>query len=323
LRCKGHGKRKILAVLRHRDDVQVHTPPALEAVERSKLQSFADLSQPIRSEVEHNQTVAVFQAPAVGIADHAGLHEFIAGVLGIGRQDRVDRRTKPLAQPVEQEFVRPLGTIPTLVTVHGPIAPDDRRDPSDPSLLDRMFQGAQEFDARTRRGVAAIGDRVDQDPFGRQPYLGGHLEQSHDVLVGSVHASVRNQPHQVQLFPFSQGALHAFAQGAVGGKGTVLDGLVDTADVLVDHPPRPQVHVPHFAVAHDPQWQADFLAASREQAMRVARLQFVEVRRTFEHGIARGVLTLSPTIQDNEQQGRDFHGFEMADLGWRVAGRPA
>ena len=91
-----------------------------------------------------------------------------------------------------------------------------------------------------------------------------HLDQRHEVPQVAVDAARRNQPDQVQRLSALAALEHCVDKRTILEEIAVHDALVDTSQILVDNPPRPQVHMPHLRVSHLAGRQSDRFAGRDE-----------------------------------------------------------
>ena len=66
----------------------------------------------------------------------------------------------------------------------------------------------------------------------------------------AVHATGREEAKDVYGGLSGYGSINRIGEGWVAGKGTILDGFVDSGDALVNDTPGPQAHMSDFGVAH-------------------------------------------------------------------------
>ena len=308
LRREGHREGKVPAVLGHGDQVEPDASAALEAVEVVEGQGHADLPHPVGAEVEAQQAIPVGQAPLARIADDAGLHELVPhpGLVGVGQG--LLHRVPPLAHAREEELVGPLDAVPAVVAIHAVVAAHHRGHPAHAGIAQIALEHLQEGGPRARRRVATVGDGVDQHPVPGQTACGGHLQEAAQVILAGVHPPRADQAQEVQGAAPLPHPVHQAGQRSVLVEAPVPDGVVDPADVLVHDAARPQVEVPHLAVAHEAQGQPDLLARGREQRVRVALQQPVEVGGVGLHGVVVDRLAAAESVQDHQEQRAALHG---------------
>ena len=114
--------------------------------------------------------------------------------VGIG--DRLGRGARAEAGAVDDRVVRALRPVPAAIAVHRPVAAGDARDGGAPA--EARLELRQEGVGGTRRRVAAVGERVEANPVGREAATSGELDHRDDVLVDGVDAAGSDEPHQVQ-----------------------------------------------------------------------------------------------------------------------------
>ncbi len=92
----------------------------------------------------------------------------------------------------------------------------------------------------------------------------GELQELAEVPIRAVHASIGNEPQEVQLPTLANDTLHQGAKGAIGRELTVTDGLVNAGDIHVHRTARAQIQMAHLAVAHQAQGQTHLVTRGRE-----------------------------------------------------------
>ena len=169
---------------------------------------------------------------------------------------------------VDQEVVCRLDPLPAPVAIHRVVAALDRRDPA--------RHPRQEFERAPRRHVAAVQERVNDHP--RDVLAPGELEERGEMLHVRVHATGREQAHQVKRSLAARGRAGC-AEGAVREERPIVDRVVDADEILVLHVAGAHDHVTNLAVAHDPVRQTDIAAARPHRGVRAALPQPAELRR--------------------------------------------
>ena len=120
-----------------------------------------DLAHTVGPKIQTEQGVASPQAAVRG--DHCRQHELIAQRLGIGRLQRVMRRMEPLPLAMRQHVVGQGGAVPSMVAIHGVIAPGDRGDFAHTGLAHHRFYRSEILRCHPGARIAAIGDGVISD----------------------------------------------------------------------------------------------------------------------------------------------------------------
>ena len=112
-----------------------------------------------------------------------------------------------------------------------------------------------------------------------------------------MHAAIGHKSKQMQLASSGARILHGIEQHGVVEKFAVLDHQLNARRIHVNDPPRPDIQVPNFAVAHLSVGQADVRAASVNQRVRIFAKQAVIGRLAGKRdGIGLGFGAVSPAI---------------------------
>ena len=239
----GHGG----VVLGHADvvDGEAAIPP-LEAVELVVHEDAGHLAGAVRPEVDEHHRVPFGHAAA--LAGDAGHHELVGDAVGIAALDALFPVAGLLALAVDKGGVGFLLAVPVLVAVHGVVAAGDGGDLADADGVQLVLDVLQEALAVVGVGVAAVHDGMDVHVFGAQGL--GHIQQAEQVLLMAVDAAGAHQAHEVDGLARVDGRLHVADQDGVLLHLTVLDGLGDQGQLLVDDAARADVGVAYLRVAH-------------------------------------------------------------------------
>ena len=177
--------------------------------------------------------------------------EFVCDPLPVAGFERRRRRVgKRLALAPREQVVRLFDPFPSLVPVHGVVAPCDRCNPPRPDFLRLFLEIAHIPEAAVRIGVPPVRKSMDAHPVAGQSLPCGQAQQGVQMMQGRMHAPVRKQPHEMQSGPPFDSMARCSQQGLVLEKIAVLDGLVDARNFLVDYASRPKIHMAHFGVSH-------------------------------------------------------------------------
>ena len=303
----GDGERIVRVVLGHRHELEVRRAATLEPVEVGQGQRGDELAHAVGAEVEAQHSVAVLHPSLRGIPDAAGLDELVPHVVPVGALDRLSRRIEGLTDSSDKQIEGARNALPALVAIHSVVATDHRNDAPDPGIGDVLLERAHVVDARTGRSVATVEQRVHADLVRIQPALGRHLEQRPQVEIARVHPTVGDQTHEVQLLAGALARVHQPGDGAVLEEVPGLDRLVDARDVLIHDPPGAEVHVSDLAVAHQPQGQADLLARSGQERVRIAAEEVLEERSATLDRVVFLLFAVSPSVEDDQKERSVFH----------------
>ena len=160
---------------------------------------------------------------------------------------------------------------------------------------------AHVLNAAVGRRVAAIGEAVHADIL--HAFLLRHLQQRVKMRELRVDAALAREPQQMQA-PRARVMHGGEQQDRIAKEIARLDHQVDPHHVHQQHPPRADVQVADFAVAHLAIRQSDEAAGGMDQRVRIFAQQFVV------GGFARGGDGVAldgrgeaPAIEDGQDQG--------------------
>ncbi len=115
------------------------------------------------------------------------------------------------------------------------------------------------------------------------------LYHRQNVIFMTVHATCREQAHNVHGFTLCDGVIYRARQRRVAEEGTLFDLYVQTGEILINNAARAQIDVTNFRVTHLAVRQAHFEAGSVNQRVRTFRPQCIHDRR---FGIKNSVILL-------------------------------
>ena len=204
------------------------------------------------------------------------------------------------ALALDQQVVGHLHTLPTLVAVHRVITAYDRGHDARRSFPHVLFQPFDESLAAVRIGIAAVHKAMHVGTF--DTVFIGDVRQFEQVIQRRVHPAVRNQSHQVHAHPVRFGVFERLHDFGILQNRIVAAGPVDLHQILIDHPPRTDIEVPHLRIAHLPIGQADVFAVRTQLRMRVFTGHFRNIGRMH---LCDDIPLLSvadaPTVEDHQQ----------------------
>ena len=287
-----HPRREFVVVLDHRDVMQARGPGgAGEAVERGVEQSAGQLARAVVAEVEVDHRVAVADRrgrPAVRAGDDGREDELVGDARGVGGLDRGARRWRRVADALHDGGVGLVDALPALVAVHRVVAAGDGGDRARAELGDVRLQVAHEAARAVGRGVAPVGEGVDEDA--RQAAVACELQEGAQVVVAGVDAAVAQEAEEVERLAALPGVLDRADERGVLEEGAVLDRLVEAGDPLVDDEAGAEVEVPDLGVAHLPGGQADVAAGGSHLGVGELPHPAVDVRRVGQPDGVAGVV---------------------------------
>ncbi len=202
--------------------------PSIPFAEARLGECTHDLSHAVWPEVQAQHAVA--GADASVCADERGGDELVglaAGVCLAGGCGRIVAVV--LGAAVHQQVIGGLGALPAMVAVHREVAAHHAGDPPDARLLTPAFDGLEVSDAGGGRGVASVGDAVQDQLLGAE--LGCQVDHRVCMVELGVNTAVGGQSEQVHSGSRGQRG----AQHVIVGERTVGDGVVDPRDRLRHH----------------------------------------------------------------------------------------
>src|SRR6266478_6193363 len=131
----------------------------------------------------------------------------------------------------------------------------------------------------------------------------GHLQQSVEMLLPRMHATVRHQPEQMQLASSQPGILHRVEQHWVREEFAVLDHQVDARDFHMHDAPGANIQMADFTVPHLPFRQPDKRPAGMNQSVGILAQQPVIRRLAREgDGVGLGFGSIPPAVENDENE---------------------
>src|SRR6202046_47710 len=152
----------------------------------------------------------------------------------------------------------------------------------------------------------------------------GHLQQSVEMGLLRMHATVREQAEQMQS-PFAQARMfHCRKQDWMRKEFTIPDHQVDASDIHVHDAPGANVEVPNFAVAHLPLGQSNKRPAGMDQRVGILAHYTVVSRLARQgDGVGFGLGPISPAVKNDENKwfwSRHKRGFQLLPASFWVLG---
>ena len=121
------------------------------------------------------------------------------------------------------------------------------------------------------------------------------------MLDVGVHATVADQPQQVQRAAILNRALDRPVQRRVGRQLPVRDSQVDAGQPLIDDEAGADIGVPDLGIPHLPRRQPDILTGGEQSGVRIVSPEAVHRRGPgMEHGISRLVAADTPAVEDHQ-----------------------
>jgi hypothetical protein len=158
--------------------------------------------------------------------------------------------------------------------------------------------------ARFRRGVAAVGENMD-DNVG-DAFALGHCKERVKVGVVGVDAAVADEAHEMEAARAGVG--HGGFESGIVAEIAVADHPVDAGDVHLDDAAGADVEMADFGVAHLAIGEADGFATRMDERIGEVPDEGVEDRRVGgEDGVALDGCGVAPAVEDGENNRRFGH----------------
>ena len=151
----------------------------------------------------------------------------------------------------------------------------DRGDLADADLLELLGKLVHKILARGGRHVAAIQEAVDIDLF--KAHLLGHFNEGEQVGIVAVDAAVGKQAHQVEGAPLFLAVFHGRHKFRVLEEVTVLDGLGDPGQLLVDNAAGANIGMAYLRVAHLAIGQSHIHARGADEGVGIGRQDLIQI----------------------------------------------
>ena len=257
---------------------------ALEAGKIRQQEGVGEFAGAVGAEIEAQHHVAIAHPLMVWLGKHHRRHELVGLVVEpvAIRHRLAGQHVAPFPLAQHDGVPSELDAVPALVAVHRVIAADDRGD-AGAALGGLILDFGQIGLAAGGRGVAAIGERVDEDVA--HAGLLGELDHGDELVLMTVNAAIGHQADEMEAS--AAGLLEGLDKNRVGGQRAVLDGLVDAREVLIDNASSAEIEVADFRIAHLAGGQADVQAGGAEETFRVLLQHHVmKWRAGQQHGIA-------------------------------------
>ena len=220
-----------------------------EAVEGRVQEGLAQLPGAVGAEIHEDHRVPIvdgaFRASAPG-----GVNEFIRFIAGIGFGQGLGRAGGLASGAFREERIGLGDPIPALVPVHGVVAPHDAGHPTHPEAFQRLIGGLEGGFGGARGRIPAVEKGVDIDALGA-PGRGGS-GHGQDMVLVAVYAAGGQKAKQVHRAPRGPRGIHGAHERRILRQLARGGVLINACEFLEDDPARPQVHVPHFRIAHLP-----------------------------------------------------------------------
>ena len=130
------------------------------------------------------------------------------------------------------------------------------------------------------------------------PELLRQIAQGEHVIQRAMYSPVRNQSHEMHLFPVLLGIIKRLHDLRVLGNGMIPTSPVNLHQILVNHPSGSNIQMPDFGIPHLTVGQPDILPARVQQSTGIITCQFRDVRsRSTPDRIRMIVFSNTPTVQ--------------------------
>ena len=186
-RCGDRG-----VVLGEADEAHLREDRPVEALEGGVGEGARQLSGAVGAEVEEDHRIPVDDARG---RDDRGNDELVVHLRGVRGGDGGRRTVRGHAFAEHEGLPGRFDAVPSVVPIHGVVAAHDRRHPADTDAGQLGFERLDVPKATSRRRVAPVEEAVHGD-VGRAAAC-RHLHERVEVLLVTVDAARRHEPHQV------------------------------------------------------------------------------------------------------------------------------
>ena len=130
------------------------------------------------------------------------------------------------------------------------------------------------------------------------PELLRQIAQGEHVIQRAMYSPVRNQSHEMHLFPVLLGIIKRLHDLRVLGNGMIPTSPVNLHQILVNHPSGSNIQVSHFGISHLTVGQTYILPARVQQGTGIITRQLRDVRsRSTPDRVRMIVFSNTPTVQ--------------------------
>ena len=265
-----HAVAKRLVVLRHADVIEREKPVlAREAVEIVEHERARDFARAVRAEVEEDHAVVCRNlANGFAVFHYDGRqHELVRFALVVAILHGFLAVLRRFAFAIDQRGIGLFHALKAVVAIHRVVTPHNGCDLADTDLLQLLVELFHVALAAARGHVAPVHKAMDKHLL--EPLVARKLDQRVEMRVVRVYAAVREQAHQVQRGIVLFAVFNRREEGFVVEEIAIRNCLRDAGQFLIDDPPRANVEVADFAVAHLAIRQANIHAARGDLRMRI------------------------------------------------------
>ena len=300
-------------VLRHADIANVKSL-ALKAAEIRVDYGAGQLPCPVGTEIEENHRVAVPNFRAMFAAERQ--NKFIGDSLGVAVFDPCGGVAFKGHFTPNNGVVMQLHALPALVPVHAVVAPADGGNFSYPRLCELPLQRLDISLSACGRNVPAVHKAVNVNFFKSVAFC--HVDKGEKVLNVAVNAAVGQKPHKMQSAAALLGVLHGGNEGGIFEKFTIVNGLCDARQRLIDNSARADIGMPHLGISHLPLRQTHVHSGGADNRHGALRLNSVKVRHFCG---ANGVAVVAFAVPEpvKYHQNKRFHKISFYECGLPTA----
>ena len=200
---------------------------------------------------------------------------------------------------IHQQVISLLDTLPAGITIHGIIASDHGSDLTR-GLFHVILQLTDKTLSTLRIRVPAVHKTMNKGFL--DPELLRQITQGKHVIERTMYPTVRNQSHEMHLFPVLLGIVKRLHDFRILCNGMISTRPVYLHQILVNYPSGPNIQVSDFGIPHLTVRQPHILPARVQQSTRIITCQFRDVRsRRTPYRIRMIVFSNTPTIQYHQQ----------------------
>ena len=259
-------------------------------------------TSPVGTEVEEYHGVAVFHRcnGFAVLGDYGRQHEFVRYTFGVTCIECLNGvGCSAFANAQSKHVVGLFHTVPTVVSVHGVVSAAHGCDFAELQLLHVVTQLLYKACTACGRNVTSVHKTVNVHVV--QSLTFGKIHQSHNVVDVRVNAATAQKSHKVKFAVVFACVFRSSQKCGIFEKVSVLDGLGDACQFLIDHTTCAYVEVSHFAVAHLSFGQANGKTACIQLRCGIVLHQVMHIGRTFHaYCVAQFFFGQTVSVHNNE-----------------------
>jgi hypothetical protein len=181
--------------------------------------------------------------PALIVALDDGFQELVRFILFISLSNGLHEVLRFLAFTLHEGIHSDFDPLPSFITIHSIVPPNDGNNfAGDLLLLDELVKVLEVSFSRLGRRIPTVPEEVDVDLL--QTDFFRSFEERIKMRDMRVNSAVANETEEVQTAAILLGLLEGVEDGIDLVELALLDGLIDTDDILPDNTPSANVKMP-------------------------------------------------------------------------------